>query len=273
MTGGLHGWSQSSEQSNANRPAGGNGVKVLRFDVVSVKPVIGDPGRWRMQNTPDGYTASNVSLRMLFQDAYGIYEDYRITGAPSWFETEKYDLEAKVAEQDIPALRQTNRAEIMQMLQAVLAERFHLKIHMESKDLPIYALVVAKGGPKLAESKPVPDGSSKGAHVIHGAPHWEVERGTMETLTRLLTPRLGRTVVDQTGLTGRYDFKLDWSPDMRTATDDASSNGAQPGLLPAAPSGPSIFTAVQEQLGLKLEPQKGPVEILVIDHAGRPSAN
>ena len=95
----------------------------------------------------------------------------------------------------------------------------------------------------------------------------------METLTRLLTSRLGRTVIDQTGLTGRYDFKLDWSPDMRTTTDDASSNGAQPGLLPAAPSGPSIFTAVQEQLGLKLEPQKGPVEILVIDHAERPSAN
>jgi uncharacterized protein (TIGR03435 family) len=149
------------------------------------------------------------------------------------------------------------------MLQAVLAERFQMKVHQEDREAPIYALIVAKNGSKLKEATEA------------GADSLNVERGqiighslSLQELAKGLTGgNTGRVVVDRTGLTGKYDFTLTWTPDQ-----GAAPPGPDGGATENVP-GPSIFTAIQEQLGLKLEPAKGPVKTLVIDHIERPSAN
>lgn len=171
------------------------------------------------------------------------------------------------------------------MLQALLAERFKLLAHRETKELPVYALVVAKNGPKFEEAKPgdrYPDGI-KAPDGRPGAGMMFTNRGQVTgqglpiaNLVRQLSLELGRTVVDTTGLTGTYDFTLKWTPDESQGRMFKRAEGGQQRTDPAPSSessGPSIFTALQEQLGLKLEAQKGPVEILVIDYVERPTAN
>ena len=167
------------------------------------------------------------------------------------------------------------------MLQAQLADSFKLTIHRETKELPIYSLVVAKGGSKLQEAKPGdsyanglkgPDGRPGGAHVMRmGRGELTAQGIGMNEIAHLLTPQTGRTVVDNTGLKGNYDFKLHWTPDQSTPA--LGGPGGGPDSSTSSESGPSLFTAIQEQLGLKLEPGKAPVEILVIDHVERPSEN
>ena len=145
------------------------------------------------------------------------------------------------------------------MLQALLADRFGLKVHQETRQLPIYALVVAKGGPRFQPSKINGTTVSNGhAQItVTGSDH------TVALLAEQLSRTLGRVVVDKTGLDGRYELSLKWTPD-----DAPGGAGTAP-----ADTGPSIFTAIQEQLGLKLESQKGPVPILVVDHIDLPSQN
>jgi uncharacterized protein (TIGR03435 family) len=192
-------------------------------------------------------TATAVTLVDLITSAYGVRYD-QITGGPAWSKSDHYDLSAK-AEGEAPL----TAAESRQMLQGLLAERFQLVVRRETREVPVYALVVAKGGSKLHEVKPdsVPgDGvwlrgrktSSKG---------WEpwMIAGTLASL-----PDVGRPVLDKTGLKGLFEFRLDFSAG---ANDDR----------------PNIFSAIQDQLGLKLEASKGPVEFVVIDHLEKPSAN
>lgn len=136
------------------------------------------------------------------------------------------------------------------MLQTLLADRFRLVLHRETKQLPVYELIVAKGGPKLKESA---EDASTFLHT--DAKSITAAKVAMPMFVKLLSQQMGRSVLDKTGLSENYDFKLEWTPD--------EANG----------DGPSIFTAIQEQLGLKLEPSKGPVEVLVIDHAEKPSEN
>ena len=148
------------------------------------------------------------------------------------------------------------------MLQALLAERFQMRVLRETKELPVYALVVGKSGPQLHEA----EGAGNGMRIGRG--RVTTQAISMEPFAKNLGKLLGRTVVDRTGLEGKFAFTLEWTPDP----------GQPMGLLGPSPasaddSGPSIFTALQEQLGLKLEPQKGPVEILVIDHVEKPSEN
>ena len=178
------------------------------------------------------------SLQALIRFAYGI-EDYRISGGPKWIDADKFDVVYK------PSGSQAGL-----MLRGLLAERFKLAIHMETKQLPVYALIVAKGGQKM-EKADKPGGTSSGGAMI---------KGTMEmsTLVSYLSSTLGRRVNDQTGLTGAYKLSLKWTPDDKPRTD----NGP-----------PALVTAIQEQLGLRLESTKGPVEILVIDHAEKPMEN
>ena len=173
------------------------------------------------------------------------------------------------------------------MLRALLADRFQLTLHRETKDLPIYALVIAKNGLKLHEAKPDdtypngikgPDGRAlKGAHLMRmGRGELTGQALATDELVRLLSQQLGRTVLDKTGLKGNYDFTLKWTPDDSEAPMLKGPAGGPPSGGNAAPpesSGTSIFTAIQEQLGLKLESQKGPVEVLVIDHVEKPSEN
>jgi uncharacterized protein (TIGR03435 family) len=185
----------------------------------------------------------------------------------------------KLGESQSQAVRQ-------HMLQALLQDRFKLTLHRETKELPVYSLVVAKNGPKLQEAKPAePDGNgirgpdgrpAVGGHFVRMA-RGELNGHSlgMADIVRLLTQQLGRTVLDRTGLTGNYDFTLQWTPDEGQPPGFKEPAGGQ-GIGSSAPrdsSWPSIFTAIQEQLGLKLESQRGPVEILVIDHAERPSPN
>jgi uncharacterized protein (TIGR03435 family) len=172
------------------------------------------------------------------------------------------------------------------MIQSLLADRFKLRVSHETKELPVYALVVAKNGPKCQEAKPGDtypngikgfDGRAQGAGSFRaGNGHLTLQGYPISFLSLLLAERLDRTVLDQTGLKGKYDIALKWTPDENLAATPSGPAGGNPGADAAAQpdsSGPSIFTAIQEQLGLKLESTKGPVEIIVIDHIERPSEN
>jgi bla regulator protein BlaR1 len=230
----------------------------------------------RMSIGPDGFTATGGTLQMLMQNAYGV-QPFQIADAPSWVNSEKYDVEAKLdgsAAEKLQKLGPDQRKlETQQMLQALLAERFRLKLHRETRELPVYALIIAKSGSKLHEVKtrePGPEGAGLGGS--RGSAR--AQRVPIALLVHLLSEQLGRTVVDRTGLTGNYDFTLKWSPDQGTPM----FTGADGGQLPADAaqpdsSGPSIFTALQDQLGLELESQKSSVEMLVIDSVEKPSEN
>ncbi len=258
------------------------------YDVASIKPNKSGTNMVRLMFTPDGLSATNGTLQMLINAAYSV-ENNQISGAPNWLNSEKYDIEAKMDTSTADELRKLGederRVERQRMLQALLADRFKLTIHRETKELPIYALVVAKDGAKFQEAKPGdtypngikgPDGHAGAGMMFMGREGLTAQGLPIADLVRHLSRQLGRTVVDKTGLTGKYDFTLKWAPDERQAPMFKGTEGSQPGTGgTSAPesSGPSIFTAIQEQLGLKLESEKGPVDILVIDHVERPSEN
>jgi len=214
------------------------------FEVASVKPnKSGEGAPWRFVGSRAGITATNVTLPFLIMNAYGV-RDNQVSGGPGWLTSERYDVVAKDQSDHPSPARQR------QMLQTLLADRFQLRLRRETKDLPVYALVVGKSGYKFHEA----DGGSDGKNTA-GRARITARKVSMEWLSERLGGQLERTVVDRTDLQGNFAFELEWSPDP----DDLS--------------GPSIFTALQEQLGLKLQPQKGSVEILVIEHVEKPSEN
>lgn len=260
-------------------------LKAFVYEVASIKPNKSGDNKVMMMHTPDGLSANGANVMMLIMSAYRV-NPYQITGAPSWLTSERYDIEAKMDIATADELREDHRiAATQHMLQVLLADRFKLKVHQETKELPIYVLVVAKNGAKLEEAKPGdtyangikgPDGKS-GAGMMFGRREGVTAQGVpIANLVRRLSLLLGRSVVDKTGLSGKYDFTLKWTPDeIRTSLSKGPESG-EPGPASAAfpdSSGPSLFTALEEQLGLKLESQKGPVEIVVIDHVERPSEN
>jgi uncharacterized protein (TIGR03435 family) len=241
------------------------------YDVASIKPGKSGDGSTLLFRL-DGFTAKGMTLKSLMKEAYGI-EDDQISGAPKWVNSETYDIEAKVDGADSAELERLSEDQRHLMFQSFLMERFKLKVHWETKELPILALVVAKGGPKLQQAKPgdtYPNGikgldGKAGGHA--GMMMWGRGRLTgqgipIASMVPPLTQQLGRIVQDKTGLTGKYDVELRWTDDTGPDTRPASD-----------PAAPSIFTAIQEQLGLKLDSQKAPVEVLVIDHVDAPSAN
>jgi uncharacterized protein (TIGR03435 family) len=249
-----------------NTPAQPPAPQPLTFEVATIKPTVRTDGAWRLQSTPDGYTGMDVSLLKLAAEAYGISDPKLITGGPSWIDTDKFDLEAKFDTTSIPNAKDLTYRQRADMLQPLLAERFHLKVHYETRDFPTYNLVVAKGGPKLIETKsedirtgptgaPICLGGQNARTLIYTG----VGCRTID-LERLLRSAAGRTVIDKTGLTARYSLELHWTP------DDTPANSSRAG-------GPSIFTALQEQLGLKLEPSTAALNVLVIDSAEKPSGN
>jgi uncharacterized protein (TIGR03435 family) len=214
------------------------------FEVATIKPNQAEGGPSSVRATQNEVILENTSLRKCIATAYGIGEDrdYALV-TPDWMRFAKFDVIAKFA----PG---TPRDQLMLMLQNLLADRFKVKLHRESRQLPVYALVVVPSGSKLHESAPgTPGQISMGGTHITG-------RGTpMQSLADHLSNaalQLDRPVIDQTGLRGNYDFTLEWTADS-VQTPDAVA--------------PSLFTAVQEQLGLKLEARKAPVEIIVVDSA------
>lgn len=214
----------------------------------------------KLDKLPGGrFLATNVSLRMLLKEAYGM-RDFQIDGAPGWFDSARWDVSAK-------SEKASSDEEMTEMLRALLVERFALKLRQEQKEVQVYALTVAKGGPKMKESA---GGESEIGVRIRGMGHLTGSKASMQQLAETLSDvrlngraMLDRPVLDRTGLSGTYDFALEFSPDLAPSGD-----GAAP-----APAGPSIFTAMGEQLGLKLETQKAPVKIFIIDHVQKASAN
>jgi uncharacterized protein (TIGR03435 family) len=256
------------------------------FDVASIKPNKSGTEMVMMRGTQNGLSATNVSVLALISRAYGIQE-FRISGAPSWVSSDRYDIEAKVDDATAAELQKLDTAQrnmaTQQMIQALLADRCKLTVHHETKDLPEFALVIAKNGPKLQEAKPddTYPGGFKGPNGASGAGMMRMSLGGQVTgqgvsligLVAMLSAQLGVTILDKTGLTGKYDFTLKYTPEM-SQSPIAGGAGAGTGAPPPPDaSEPSLFTALEEQLGLKLESQKGPVDIIVIDHVEPPSEN
>jgi bla regulator protein BlaR1 len=223
------------------------GASGLEFEVASVKPHKPQPGPLSVSTSVENgrLNYTNVTLKNCIRQAYRL-RPYQVSGGPAWVADDRYDI---VAKSESPA----DRAQVMRMLQTLLADRFKLKFHIETKEMPVYSLVVAKNGLRIKEANDDGNGTQ-----IDGDPrHPLVARnismaGFAGTLSRL--QELDRPVIDATGLKGVFNFTLDYSSDAAAPSDNA---------------GPSIFTALTEQLGLKLEAGKGPVDILVIDHVER----
>jgi len=223
----------------------------LQFEVASLKP--SKPGGQGdvIRPAPGGrrYIATNVPLSELIAVAYRVKFD-QVSGGPGWVDSEHFDMNAE-------AERPSSIEELHGMLRNLIKERFKLQMHSETKERPVYVLSVDKTGVKM---KPHEIGSAGDPWVEQPVPGELTARfAPMDYFAWLLSLFLDRPVLDRTGLKGGYDFHLSWTPDLSAAPVDAAS--------------PGIFEALQKQLGLKLEPQRGPVEILVIDHAEQPVEN
>jgi uncharacterized protein (TIGR03435 family) len=241
------------------------------YDAVSIHPHNASDHNAGLSFHPDSFTANNITLKELLGYAYQVREDL-IFGLPGWADSSHFDISARVSDPDHSVLDKLTRDQMKAMIRPVLFDRFQLKVHTDIRTLPVYDLVLAKGGPKLQKSPPPPDDpdhpTSPGKHRKTS---WRFGNGdltvtaiTMSDFAVTLADILQRTVIDKTGLTDDYEFNLKWTPEEDA--DKAADNGA-------ADRPPDIFTALQEQLGLKLEPAKGPITALVVDHAEQPSPN
>lgn len=232
-----------------------SGVKPRVYEVVSIKPSKPEtPGTTEIM--PNGFRETDTTFDTLVRDAFHIVYDKLVVGLPAWTGSEPYDIQAKVDAETADRWQKLTsgqrRKEEQPMLQALLIDRCKLRFHFEKKEMSVYDLVIAKGGVKMkeapqgeVETEELAPGTTLTAHAV-----------TTETLTYTFSDTDGRLVVDKTGLGDkRFDFKLQWE----------ATHG--PGL------GPSLFTALKEQLGLELVPSKDVVDVLVIDQMERPSAN
>lgn len=231
--------------------------KRLVYEVVSVRP--SKPGDGMSVSTlPNRLVMGNSTLLNILFNAFPIRPSDDIPGMPSWGTTAEFDIEARMDDglaAELEKLPKEQRWEKRQlMLQAILADRFKMRFHFESRERPIYSLQIAKGGIKFKEiaDKDAGHGSSWGRDNI------EVRGGTTQNLAFSLSDTLGRLVRDDTGLKGNYYMQLKWTPEERQNEGE---------------TGPTIFTALREQLGLKLVPARGPVQTFVIDHVEKPSEN
>ncbi len=184
---------------------------------------------------------------------YGVQKS-QLVGEPDWVKTEKWDVDGVPDVEGEPDLRQ-----LREMMQKILKERFGMELHREQREMPVFALTVAKGGPKMTPNTSDPNGwMDQQNSAANGRDVENLKNASMPDLAEILQFRCNRPVVDQTGLKGRYDFKLQWTIDEARATD--------------ADAPPGLFTAIKEQIGLKLEPVKAQAEVLVVDKVERPSA-
>jgi len=244
------------------------------FEVATIKATKADVDESMLMFTADGVSITGIPLAMIMREAFSTEDDHLI-GEPPWVKSSRFDIEAKVAPEDAPKLKGLSFAQRKAMLVELLVDRFGLKYHRETRDLPVYDLVIAKGGLKMQPSKDQEPGKGRHMMMVDGPGKLESTAMKVENLRHVLSQQLGRTVVDKTGLTGNYDFTLNWTPDQPTPGMEAQGDAPSAPNDDAAPStpGPSLFTAIEEQLGLKLESSKGPEEVIVIDHIEQPSAN
>jgi uncharacterized protein (TIGR03435 family) len=259
---------QPAQPASGNEAAHEAQLPKLTFDVISVKQNHKAAQDENMGMNADGFEATNVSVHTLLGQGWRAFDD-ELINVPKWAENDRWDIVAKISGEDMKAFGKLTFDQRLQMFQEVLEQRFGLKAHRETRVLAVYALVVAKSGVKMTPWKrgpndpPIMEGSPGN---LNGGKGKETGRGALvQFLAEDLSDEVGRRVVDQTGLTGRYDFTLKWTPDNGAAANSGSNAGAE--------SGPSLFTALEEQLGLKLVPVKAPVDVVVVDHLDRPTEN
>lgn len=264
----------------------GKGETPAAFEVATVKPSSKDLGRsfhvhmWWDDNS---YRTENTTLRDLIRTAFNVGSNGQLMGGPDALLDSRFDLSAKIGDDDYARLQKlSNDARdraVHLMLQALLADRFGLKVHTETRELPVFDLVVDKGGSKLqavADPAPAPPGAAADSsaaakpsrnvstRISNHQATMTASDADVESLVAMLNRQSelgGRIVIDKTGLAGKYNYSLQWSPQRLNATADADTDG------------PSLFSALKEQLGLKLEPSKGPVDVVIIDAVSAPTAN
>ena len=223
-----------------------------QFEVVSVKPNKTGSGNSSTNSDQGRLTATNVSLRSLIVMAYGL-KDYQVEG-PDWLREEGFDIAAKFPEA-LPAKSDEYNQALHAMLRQMLAERFKLEVHRDTKTFPVYGLVVAKGGAKLKE---VPDSGHHNQNSNNN--HYTATSVSMNAFAEFLARREEIPVLDMTELKGVYDLTLDFAMEARPSA-------GKPEAVAEASEKPPLEVAIAEQLGLKLEPRKAPIEILIVDHA------
>jgi uncharacterized protein (TIGR03435 family) len=224
------------------------------FDVATIKPSDPDDTGNGFQLRGRRVHIKNETMNNMISFAYGIHIK-QLVGGPEWFGTDRYDVDGVADVEGAPNLKQ-----MQGMVKKLLADRFKLTFHRERRELSVYAITVGKSGPKLTKSLGDPNGLIDQTGGQQGGQRTErLTNNSMADFALLMQSFVDRPVVDQTGLAGRFDFKLVWTPNDSLASEPNAA--------------PGLFTAMQEQLGLKLEPVKAPAEVLVIDHVERPSAN
>ena len=284
-----------TERLGAQAAGGAPGPQPV-FEVASVKPNKSGEGFIRFGMQPGGrFTAQNAPLRELIRFAYNV-QPFQMEGGPGWMSSDRFDVTAK-AEGEVAMVAPGQTGPIQLMMRSLLEERFKLKVHRETKEMPIYALVLARsdgrlgaqiepstvdcaaqrgrgagaadgrGGPPPPPPGPPKPGERPPCGMFMGPASVGAGDVSLEQLAQLLSGRVNRVVQDRTGLTGRYSFNIEFTPDQ-IPPGGFQLNGAP---VQINPDGPSLFTALQEQLGLKLDPQRGPVETFVIDSVEQPT--
>jgi bla regulator protein BlaR1 len=237
------------------------------FDVASIKPDHLDGHHTRVSSDANSLMASGLTLKRLMELAYNV-KDFQISGGPGWVDSETYAVQAKIDDAVVEELRKLPPRERYEQfrlrVQSLLADRFKLKVSHSSKELSIYALVLTKGGPKFSPAS----GDAQNLSTNNG--NLTARAETISHFADWLSGLVGRKVVDKTGLQEKYDFAMTFTR-RQDLTAPVPADASQ--AAPSPDSGPSIFTALQEQLGLKLESQKGPVETLIIESVEKPSEN
>ena len=230
------------------------------FEVATVKPTDPSNPRKGIGFGPGGRIVNIIGLSIgdLIQRSYDL-PPFRVSGGPSWLNSDHFDITAKSGGNTPVPMEQFSL-----MLQRLLADRFALKFHREQKEFNVYSLVLAKTGPKLKE------GGSAGPNMSTSRGQVEGQKVPISMFASALSRYLGRAVIDDTGLKGNYDFTLKWTPGENEPTFATPDTRAAPA---ADAFGPTIYTALQDQLGLKLESKKAPLDVLVVDSAEKPSGN
>jgi uncharacterized protein (TIGR03435 family) len=254
------------------------------FEVATIRPSRADAGFTNYSISASRFRAENATLTGLIRLAYNIKSDDQLPKEPAWIASEKFDVDAKVEDSEMEVMGKMppdeKLKEFRRMMQSLLEDRFKLKVSTQSKELAVYALVVAKNGPHLTPAHVAPEAVMQHMPTLAGWSKGELKADavSMTMFTSFLSGRPetgGRVAIDATGLKGIYDFTLTWTlDDTHGAQSSGTASTQEPAnTSPPESSGPSFLTALQEQLGLKLESRKAPVEILVIDHVERPTPN
>jgi uncharacterized protein (TIGR03435 family) len=259
--------SQTTAAQQSSHPAA-TASPLPAYDVIAIHENRSGANMATVRWGDDAFVAENTTLTLLLLNAYDIRQDL-ISGLPAWASSVHFDVNAKISDADVGAIKKLSPDQGRAMIAELLKERFNLSAHIETKSLPVYNLVIAKGGPRLKENDTPPPTDLDAAEPSSG-PHvaniWMSTTGItgvavpIAILAANLASHVQRSVIDKTGLTNKYDIHLKWRSDEqeRAGVDN---------------NAPDFFTALQEQLGLKLEPSKGPVDTLVIDHVEMPTEN